>query len=171
VLHNKKNNMVTIRSAQTDDIGGIEEVARQTWNATYAEIISPESQERLLDNFYSSAALKEAVQQEGSWFFVAVEENDVIGFAQFIVQENGDGQLTRIYVQPKMQRQGIGKEMLKEGLSLIETQGIQRVLVHVEKENQIGIQFYRKRGFDYERKFSVDLLGETLVLCEYVITL
>ncbi len=163
--------MITVRPAQARDVGGIEGVARQTWGATYAGIISPESQQRLLESFYSSSALEEALRQEKSWFFVAEEEGEVVGYAQFVIQEDGDGQLTRIYVLPEKQRQGMGRLLMEAGIRALGAEGSARLIVQVEQENHGGVQFYRREGFRFERAFSVELLGETLALCEYVLPL
>lgn len=162
--------MVTIRRAKISDEDGIRDVARQSWQATYANIISAENQDRLLQNYYSPSALKEAIQRERSWFFVAIEKA-VVGYAQFVVRADGRGQLTRIYVLPEIQRQGLGAKLMKEGMKELKELGVEQVMVEVEKENQIGTAFYKKNKFTFERELAFELPGETLVLCEYVLSL
>ena len=105
---------IIIRLAAETDTIGIESVARCTWNTTYASIILPELQERLLGRNYSSDALEEAITQKHSWFFVATVREEVIGYAQFVMREREDrsGELSRIYVLPKWQREGIGALLL-----------------------------------------------------------
>ena len=160
-----------VRLAVAQDAVGIGNVARRTWNDAYAGIILPENQERLLGRWYAPAALEEAIGQSESWFYVAVVQGEVIGFAQFIMRENGRGELTRIYVLPEWQRQGVGSGLLREGLAALSTHGAEEVFVHVEKGNARGIGFYERRGFHQVREFSVELPEQNLELLEYALSL
>lgn len=160
-----------IRLAASADVAGIENVARRTWGETYAEIVLPANQERLLGRHYSPVALEEVIAQEHSWLFVAAAGETIVGFAQFIVREDRNGQLTRIYVLPEWQRQGIGRRLLSAGLDVLASQGVQQLLVHVEKNNPIGVQFYKDSRFCPVREFSVDLPDQALVLLEYALAL
>jgi len=159
---------IVIRPAVAADAVGIERVARRTWNATYKGIILPANQERLLGQYYSPTALEEAIAQERSWFFVATANEEVIGFAQFVLQEEGRrAQLTRIYVLPEWQRQGVGGRLLGEGLAVLMSEGVEWLLVVVEKDNAIGRRFYEKQGFCQEREFVAELPEQNLALLEY----
>jgi ribosomal protein S18 acetylase RimI-like enzyme len=84
-------------------------------------IIPDEVQERLLDSYYSPAALRESISQERSRFFVATSQGSIIGYAQFYQREGEDriAELLRIYVLPEWQRAGIGGLLLSEGLSYL----------------------------------------------------
>ena len=160
-----------VRLAVAQDAVLIGNVARRTWNDAYAGIILPENQERLLVRWYAPAALEEAIGQSQSWFYVAVVQGEVIGFAQFIMRDNGRGELTRIYVLPEWQRQGVGSGLLGEGLAALSTHGADEVFVHVEKGNAGGIGFYERRGFHLVREFSLELPEQNLELLEYALSL
>ena len=160
-----------VRLAVAQDAVGIVNVARRTWKDAYAGIILPENQELLLGRWYAPAALEEAIGQSESWFYVAVVQGEVIGFAQFIMKKNGRGELTRIYVLPEWQRQGVGRGLLREGLAALSTHGAEEVFVHVERGNARGIGFYERRGFHQVREFSVELPEQNLELLEYALSL
>jgi len=162
---------IDIRPAGVQDAAGIADVAQRTWNDTYAEIILPTTQERLLGRWYTPAALGEATGQSDSWFYVAVVEEKVIGFAQFVMREDRRGELTRIYVLPEWQRQGVGGRLLGEGLASLLSHGAQEVFVHVERGNNKGIGFYESRGFHGVREFVVELPDQDLDLVEYTLSL
>ena len=98
---------VDVRLAVAQDAVGIGNVARRTWEDTYGGSILPQNQERFLAQWYAPAALEEAMERSGSWFYVAVVQAEVIGFAQFMLREAGRGELTRIYVLPQWQRRGV----------------------------------------------------------------
>lgn len=162
-------NEITIRPAVASDATGIERVARRTWNATYANIILPENQERLLGRWYAPAALQEAIALERSRLFVATLRETAIGFAQFFVRagEDRNGELSRIYVLPEYQRAGIGGRFLAEGIAFLTQAGVAHLFVVVEKDNPIGRRFYEKHGFLLVREFTTELPEQTLSLLEY----
>jgi ribosomal protein S18 acetylase RimI-like enzyme len=162
---------VVIRLAVGQDVVDIGNVARSTWNDTYAGIILPENQERLLGRWYIPSALHAAITQRDSWFFVAAVREYVMGFAQFILRENNRGDLTRIYVLPEWQRRGVGDRLLKEGLAALTARGAEEVFVQVEKDNAKGIGFYEREGFRLAREFSFELPGQNLKFLEYVFSL
>jgi ribosomal protein S18 acetylase RimI-like enzyme len=54
--------------------------------------------------------------------------------------------ISRLYVSPPHQRQGIGSRLLQE--STVASSGIRRLLVQVEEQNTTGLSFYRKQGFE-----------------------
>jgi ribosomal protein S18 acetylase RimI-like enzyme len=160
-----------VRLAVAQDAVGIGNVARRTWADTYTRIISSETQERLLGRWYAAAALEEAIGQGRSWFYVAVVQGKVIGFAQVLMRERRRGELTRIYVLPEWQRQGIGSGLLREGLAALSTHGAEEVFAHVEQDNAKGIAFYQRSGFHQVRELSLELPGQSLDLLEYACSL
>lgn len=160
-----------VRLAVAEDAAAIRNVARHTWNDAYAEIILPENQECLLGRWHSPVTLEKAIGQSESWFHVAVVQGEVIGFAQFLMRENKRAEPTRIYVLPEWQRQGIGSGLLREGLAALSMHGAEEVLVHIEKGNARGIEFYEHRGFQRLRVFSVGLPEQNLELLEYASSL
>jgi ribosomal protein S18 acetylase RimI-like enzyme len=162
---------VDVRLAVAPDAVGIRNVARRTWQDTYRGIILPQNQERFLAQWYAPAALEQAIERSGSWFYVATVQSEVIGFAQFILREAGHGELTRIYVLPQWQRQGVGTCLLQEGLAALAAHGAEEVLVQVEMDNGKGIGFYERRGFHRVRELSLELPGQTLAMLEYALPL
>jgi ribosomal protein S18 acetylase RimI-like enzyme len=159
-----------VRFAVAQDAVGIRNVAHRTWNDTYVGIILPETQERFLGRWYAPAALEEAIGRSESWFYVALVQGEVTGFAQFTMRDNGRGELTRIYVLPEWQRRGVGSRLLREGLATLSMHGAKEVFAHVEKDNAKGVGFYERSGFHQVREFSVELPGQNLELLEYALS-
>jgi ribosomal protein S18 acetylase RimI-like enzyme len=164
------NKDISIRLAANDDIAAIEKVARLTWQLTYSAIISPDNQERWLGQNYAPSALTKAISRIDSWFFVAIFQSKIVGFAQFLLRkEKKSGELTRIYVLPEYQRRGAGGLLLEEGLAALSKSGIDRLFVDVEKDNPIGRQFYEKKGFRQVKEFVFPMTGQSLPMVEYVL--
>lgn len=106
-----------------------------------------------------------------SWFYVAAVGEQVIGFAQFMTRENQRGELTRVYVLPEWQQQGVGGRLLKQGLDALSTHGAEEAFVHVEKDNARGTGFYERSGFHPVRAFSLELPEQNLEMIEYALSL
>jgi ribosomal protein S18 acetylase RimI-like enzyme len=160
---------IEIRRAVPADTEAIERIVRATWNITYADIILPENRERLLARWYAPKALRDSIDRKDSWFYIALADDEPVGFAQYVMREDGTGQLTRIYVLPDWQRKTIGTLLLREGLAALSNRDAHRVFVEVEKENRVGNTFYEKNGFRFSREFSIELPNQSLVLDELVL--
>ncbi|PWH16888.1 MAG: hypothetical protein DDG58_08965 [Ardenticatenia bacterium] len=151
-----------VRPATYADVPAIGRVARETWRTTYAHTIAPHNQQRVLERSYADAALAAALQMAQSWFFVAVNGEEVLGFAQFMCRGDGHGELVRIYVLPAHQRQGIGRALLQAGVRAMAAVGIHRCYVSVEVDNVPAIAFYQHFGFRYHRAYA-SFVGDQLV--------
>jgi len=158
---------VVIRRAQVADVSNVEIVARATWPVTYAGIIPDDIQRRLLDSWYSPESLRRALATPGSSLFVAESNGDVVGFAQFVRRPPDAAELTRIYVLPDRQRDGIGMRLLDAGLTEFAGEGLKQLTVEVERDNRNGRRFYERAGFAETRELTRDVRGYVLPLVEY----
>jgi ribosomal protein S18 acetylase RimI-like enzyme len=68
--------------------------------------------------------------------------------------------VTRLYVLPEFQRQGIGKMMMDESYRALPQ--TRQVRVDVEEQNPKGRAFYRKLGFMEVGMKTDDVAGTTL---------
>src|SRR5215470_16747361 len=145
---------VAIRRAQVADVSNVEIVARATWPVTYAGIIPDDIQRRLLDSWYSPESLRRALATPGSSLFVAESNGDVMGFAQFVRRPPDAAELTRIYVLPDRQRDGIGMRLLDAGLTEFAGEGLKQLTVEVERDNRNGRRFYERAGIAETRELT-----------------
>lgn len=104
-----------IRRAEPGDTGGIAEVARRTWHATYAGLIPEALQAQMLANWYSADGLARSIASPRGAFFVAVTDvGQVVGYANASPRpEPGDVELWRIYILPEQQRHGLGRRLIQ----------------------------------------------------------
>jgi len=158
---------VIVGRVETRDLPKVEAVARATWPAAYAGIIPDESQRGLLDSWYSPESLRRALALEGSSVFVAESAGGVIGFAQYVRRSAASVELTRIYVLPERQRDGIGIRLLNAGLAELAKAGREHLTVAVKSGNANGRRFYEKAGFGEPREFTHQVPGYVLALVEY----
>jgi ribosomal protein S18 acetylase RimI-like enzyme len=99
--------------------------------------------------------------------YVALHEDHIVGFANFTrVDEDGDSELTAIYMLPSHQHLGYGKKLLSEGLKNISDAN--QLLVYVESENQKGRAFYERNNFTCIEEFDEFFEGHPLSTAKYV---
>ncbi len=158
-----------IRPATLADVPGIAEVARHTWNVTYAQSIAAHNREQFLERAYSHYALRQAIRRESRWFYVALQMETVVGFAHYLRRFDAEGELARIYVHPDHQRRGIGRALLAIGLGAMAADGVGRCYVSVAVDNAGARAFYEKFGFRLRRTYGRFLGDQLIHLAEYVI--
>ncbi len=157
----------TVRPATPADVNGVTEVARYTWDITYAQSVATHNRRQFLDRAYTTHALREAIGRERGWFFVALQLEIVVGFAQYVRRSDGQGELVRIYVHPDHQRRGIGRSFLAMGLAEMAASGIHQCYVSAEANNEAACAFYEHFGFRLRREYARFLGDQIIRLVEY----
>lgn len=154
-----------IRAMKLDDIAAVQQIAKISWNDTYEGIIPIDVQNLFIDRAYSNAMMMKRLEKTS--VYVAVHDDTVVGFANFTrVDEDGDAELTAIYMLPSYQRHGYGKRLLEEGLQHI--QKAQQLFVYVESDNIKGRAFYENNGFTCIEEFDEYFEGHPLSTAKYV---
>lgn len=87
-------------------------------------------------------------------FVVALDKNEIIGFAIGVVTHEHKGRILLIGVDEKYQNKGIGSKLLRGLLLTFFLKGITEVELEVRVSNVRAIKFYEKRGF--RKKFRLD---------------
>ncbi|WP_010650369.1 GNAT family N-acetyltransferase [Oceanobacillus massiliensis] len=147
-----------IRKMKKRDISQVQDVAKESWHATYEGIIPIEVQDRFLEAAYSYENMKRRLK--GSTIYVAEVEGKVVGFANYSpVSVDGSVELGAIYVYPTYQGKGIGTAFLRAGIEQLE---VKEILLNVEKNNTIGANFYRAKGFEAVSEFDDQFDGHSL---------
>ena len=154
-----------IRKMEKRDKQAVQLVARASWNSTYEGIIPLHIQDLFLEAAYSDKMLDKRMEQ--THLYVAEIDGKVVGFANFTsVQENGEAELGAIYLYEEYQGQGIGTALLQEGMKL---PGIKKIYINVEKDNEIGKNFYKAKGFEVVEAFDDDLYGHITKMLRMVL--
>ena len=148
-----------IREMKQEDIHAVQSVAKIAWHDTYESIIPREIQDRFLDEAYSDEKMK--YRLENTHLFVAEEEGEVIGFANFSpVRLQNEAELGAIYLLPNQQGKGVGSALLQKGLTALK--GIRKLYIHVEAANEKGKRFYESKGFAQLEEFEEDFEGHMM---------
>ena len=171
----------SIRLAAEGDEVAIKAVAAETWAVTYAHTVRPSNRARVIRQSYAPAALRRMFARIGKnvWFWVCEDNqtHEIIGFAETVIWINANpyAELTRIYILPAYQRQGIGAALIDLTINTLSSLDTDlrppRLVLSVEAHNVSAIRFYESRGFRFAREFVIPLVGQLLEMKEYALAL
>lgn len=153
-----------IRLAAASDVEAIQQVARDSWEAAYLDIIGRKEVDAAMNEWYSREFLETAIENEDVGYFVAVDDDAVVGYASGgPTDEVGVGALLAIYVRPERWGDGIGGELLSAVERHLDELGQTRIRAVVIADNEVGNAFYRSHGFEQIEEREADLLaGKTI---------
>ncbi|MFI2859010.1 GNAT family N-acetyltransferase [Paenibacillus sp. JSM ZJ436] len=164
--------MITIRSAEIEDISQIQRIAREAWLHTYKELYSPSFIDHFLRHAYAEDSLRRSLekdkQQELPGFLVAELDHQLAGFAQRRQLQEGEHEILRMYVLPRYHQRGIGRAFLRQYTHDLKS-GV--LIAWVAKENRIAIPFYEKSGFYAAEEKHEMLEGQSKTQVKYVLKL
>ncbi|WP_438914449.1 GNAT family N-acetyltransferase [Staphylococcus pseudintermedius] len=151
--------MYEVRIATPDDVIGIRDVATKAWYNTYLNIYAASTVNELLAASYNEEHLRKRLEEQ--LFMVAIEGQEVVGFANFI--QGSELYLSAHYVRPRSQNKGYGRLLLEQGLAHYEGQ-YDAVYLEVDTKNEKGVAFYEQEGFEIIRTYEHVMYGETMNL-------
>ncbi|HAR6211718.1 TPA: GNAT family N-acetyltransferase [Staphylococcus pseudintermedius] len=151
--------MYEVRIATPDDVIGIRDVATKAWYNTYLNIYAASTVNELLAASYNEDHLRKRLEEQ--LFMVAIEGQEVVGFANFI--QGSELYLSAHYVRPHSQNKGYGRLLLEQGLAHYEGQ-YDAVYLEVDTKNEKGVAFYEQEGFEIIRTYEHVMYGETMNL-------
>jgi ribosomal protein S18 acetylase RimI-like enzyme len=158
--------MIKIRYANVDDLTTIEQLAREIWPVTYAEIVAPDHLNYMLNLFYNNAALRDQMLDQQQTFLMVELDGRSVGFASFSTVEPGISKLHKIYVHPDTQGKGIGKQLIDFITDHLHTQSIHTLRLNVNRYNKARF-FYEKLGFSIMKEEDIDV-GNGVFMIDYV---
>jgi ribosomal protein S18 acetylase RimI-like enzyme len=160
-----------IRLLQKKELPKVQSIAHHTWPSTFANILSQEQIEYMLNWMYSLEML-ESQLDKGHTFLLAEEEGKELGFAGFELNysEGLKAKLHKIYLLPEAQGKGAGKALILEVAERAKKAGQKSLLLNVNKYNQKAIEFYNRIGFQEIYKEVIDI-GNGYVMDDVVMEL
>ncbi|MER2008350.1 GNAT family N-acetyltransferase [Psychrobacillus sp. BL-248-WT-3] len=157
-----------IRATTLNDIPTIQQIAQVSWNDTYKDIIPENIQKLFLEKAYSPMMIAKRIEK--TIFLIAEYKGEAIGFANFTyVDEDGDAELTAIYVLPEFQKMGYGRKLLEAGVNHMSIG--KQLFVYVESKNERARIFYEHYGFECLEEFDEYFEGHPLSTAKYLFPL
>ncbi|MCU0401521.1 MAG: GNAT family N-acetyltransferase [Algoriphagus sp.] len=162
---------MNIRQLAKEELPKVQSIAHRTWPSTFANILSPEQIEYMLNWMYSLEMLESQVDNRHT-FLLAEDEGKELGFAGFELNysEGPKAKLHKIYLLPEAQGKGAGKALILEVAEQAKKAGQKSLLLNVNKYNQKAIDFYLRMGFVEIYKEVIDI-GNGFVMDDVVMEL
>lgn len=162
----------SVRAARPADADAIRAVADSAWPAAHGHILSAETIERVLAEWYDPDDTRDAIGRDDIGYFVAERDGDVVGYVSGGRSDDPDvASLAAIYVDPDHWGKGVGSALLERFESFCRGRGYERVRLHVLAENDRAQSFYRTRGYEQTDEHETELFGERSVEAVYVASL
>ncbi|UMQ41254.1 GNAT family N-acetyltransferase [Chryseobacterium sp. Y16C] len=133
--------------ATKSDIPLIQELARRSWENAYAEILSDEQMEYMLNTMYSKEEITDHLQNPDYHYFLIKDEDSYEGFIGYENSyEEKTTKLHRIYLVPESKGKGLGKKALLFLNDKVSEYGDKRIILNVNKHNSAR-NFYESQGY------------------------
>ena len=138
--------MVSIERANIENVPEIKQVLSETWRATYSLFLSQATINTVTSVWHSPDQLAAEIQNPRIFFGVArTDHGAIIGLTTMGQLTDEMVVLSRLYVHPQYQRQGIGSQLLQAGITAFPT--ARTIRLEVEENNHSAYTFYHNHGF------------------------
>ena len=139
--------MFFVRTASERDLAKVGALLAETWHATYDALYGADKVSEISGRWHSVPALKARLARKDSEFVVADNGRELagMGYAAMSTERPRTALLHQLYVLPRYQRQGIGRDMFAE----LETcfPDADAMLLEVDPRNAAAVAFYLAHGF------------------------
>jgi ribosomal protein S18 acetylase RimI-like enzyme len=164
-----------IRPASVRDAEALREVHAASWRAAYRGLVPDEHLEERVGRkdveWYHNMIDRPGTPRAGT--FVAVDEEEVVGFSHFTEAGDEDldatfGDIVLFYLVPEAWGRGIARPLLDHTLDDLRSLGFRTAVLGVFRDNARACRFYESAGFrrdDYER--FQDYGGKELAIVRY----
>lgn len=160
---------MTVRTATENDVDGIRSAAKRSWAADSPEILTRETVTEGFDDWYAPERLAEEIGREQTLFLVEDLDDDVVGFTHAAWNDDDEGYVLRIYVDPDHRRNGVGHDLLVDACGALFEQGVERINAMVLSANDPGKAFYERFGFEFRDERETIIGDETYPESRYVL--
>ena len=156
-----------IVKATEKDILTIQNLAKSSWQSTYAAILQQDQIDYMLDLMYSEATLKTHFKNTDYQYYLIGKDEVFLGFMGFeFHHEPETTKLHRLYFLKEAQGKGLGKKALEFVKTETEKSGDNRLILTVNKNNNAK-NFYESQGFRIYQEKILEL-GNGYVMDDFL---
>jgi ribosomal protein S18 acetylase RimI-like enzyme len=149
-----------IQPIHKEQLGIVADLAYAIWPVAYADMISHEQLNYMLEKIYALDALSHQMKAMDHQFIVVFDENQKpIAFASYGLTSDESTEfikLHKLYILPDLQGKGIGKSVVSYIVSEMMKQGQNLLRLNVNRNN-IALNFYHKLGFEIIKEEDIDI--------------
>ena len=165
--------MFTFRNATLHDVALIRSLADGVWQATYANILSPQQIEYMFDMMYSHDNLATQMREKHHNFLIIYRHNEPCAYISIEPLGNGRYNFQKIYARRDVHGTGVGRYMIEQGIEWVRRQEIKAgrsgnivVELFVNRANP-AVEFYKHMGFEIVDTRDFDI-GNNFFMNDYI---
>ncbi len=147
-------NIMQIRAATPADASSLAALAIEVWMATYVRAGVNARFADYASAEFSPAAFSALLADPRTHILAAAATEGLVGLVRVAegspadVPGCSDAEISRLYVQPRHQGGGVGRQLLAAALDRCRAVGARRPWLAVNSENTAALAFYRAAGFE-----------------------
>ncbi len=151
-----------------DQLQIVIDLTNKIWPIAYSEILSKAQLDFMIEKFYTIESLQNLMEEKKHVFYLAQAENDeYVGFVSYEINaEPSKTKIHKIYVLPKTQGKGLGKQFIELVQKIAQENNQNALFLNVNKNNKAQF-FYKKLGFTIRKEEVIDI-GNGYVMDDYV---
>ncbi|HTO14326.1 MAG TPA: GNAT family N-acetyltransferase [Edaphocola sp.] len=155
-----------IKRVEYSNLKVIINIAKMTWPLAYANILSKDQIDYMLNKFYSLEILQKNFKNQYYQYLCFHEVNEV-GFIEIELNyKQSVAKIHKLYVLPAYQKHGYGKNLILMTIGLAKEHNQESIILNVNRNN-IALDFYRSIGFEIIYEEDIDI-GENYFMNDYV---
>lgn len=150
----------SIRLADAGDIPLIHSMADIAFRHTYANILSPEQTDYMMDMMYSESAIASEMKA-GQVYHIGMADGEPAAYTEIEPQPGAKFHLQKIYVLPEYQGLGLGSFMFDEAVEYISKVCATPCVMelNVNRDNSKALRFYGHKGMKKVSQGDFDIGG------------
>jgi len=164
-----------VRPSGATDIPTIQAIARQSWDATYRDLLPEAARREYLAKAYDTAWLGKLHARPDLRGFLALEDDRPAGFAMMSLgapdQDPPGAVLRSLYLAPATQGKGHGTRLLEAVKQAAREAGNPLLWVAVHVDLTAARAWYEKQGFVYDGPASAMIGSERIRQAVYKLPL
>lgn len=158
-----------VKKCTNQEIEELAILANEIWHEYFIQIISNEQIDYMVDMFQSKEALLKAIEEDGYIYFLAYEDNRLIGYCGIRPEEDKIF-LSKLYLQIDYRGRGLASYLLKEAIHYAKKNSKKAIYLTCNKNNDNSLGMYYAKGFYKIDDVKTDI-GNGFVMDDYILQL
>jgi len=162
---------IIIKTAALNDLSRVQSLAQFIWPQVYAEIISQEQIQYMLDNMYAlPVLLKEVRERNICYALMMASSGEDVGYLAWEPNPGaGNAFIHKLYVSAAYHGRGVGALGLQWIHREAARQGLQRIGLRVNRNNGRAIRAYLRAGYQIDKALCSDI-GAGFVMDDFLMS-
>lgn len=155
-----------VPAVQKSQLRAVSRLAEEIWHEHYADILSPDQIDYMVEKFQSFEAICEQTRNEGYQYFLLLLDGEEAGYMGLKLEEDRIF-LSKLYLLHRARGNGVASVALEYMQDMCCQNGLSGIWLTVNKHNTSSIAVYEHMGFQRAYSQTTDI-GRGYVMDDYV---